>query len=955
MRRERDVFHEYEAHNCATPDAPGLDGRGDLVRRVRTARQCWELSRRLGHAERATRRTVAEFGDMSDKKTNKGSGGVKLFCSYCRADEKHRMRFSKQIALLKEKGLVSEWHDRMIPAGDDWQATIDENMDQADVVVLFLSPDFIASENCRKEAEYALRLRNEREATVIPVVLRTCAWHDWTELAKLQALPEDGKPVLNAPNKDKAWQAVYSGIKEAVNARVQKTRMVCEEFWKKMTSVGTLVAGDGAGILLRDVFVYPSLKDHTPNSDKVFALDKVSSDVFTRLDAERRKFSLILGDDQSGKTALCQMLFTAHWESGRIPVYADGDDIKNDNVEAMVRNHISRQYRHGKILSHAPNSRKVLIVDNFHKCALLRPSDKRDRLLKKFVDAGFSMVVLVGDSMVADLQTYEWKAAEEECGIERHSIMPLGYKDRATVIKKWANISGQSGGDFQHMLDRYEQPVSSMVAENYIPDYPFFVQSILQLMFGAGTNNHVGTDSVETPASVGHCYKALIVHALTVKGGINREKTGTYLNILTELAYYLYKGKEQFGKFSTQNFDAFFSSYSEEFNVAFSAEKARETLVKSGLLSENLYDLSFQEYVFYYFVARHLANRLDKDRESAEAEIATLCKNAHRKKCSGVVIFLIHHKPQSSFLIEELKKNLEDLFSSVRPTTLVPEETRFFVNYIRDLPLPQIEKIHSTESPESRDIASEEKREGHDLQVQHQEKIAQRAEELEDQGNPNRELADLTKSLRMLSIMGQILKNQEGEMSNDTLVNLSVDTQQMAFRILSKLYGDMEEDPEFWLEFVEKVFLKKHFSDTAHLTEMEKRGKAEMAFGMLAFQSALGIIDRVANAVGSDQLLKIAKRAAEQINTPAAHLVNFSIQGWYGKRLDIDEIKRYAKQWKSENPIALHILAEVVQTYFHMHKVDRATQGKLGKDVSISHEAQKVLVYKRSKEKAYRK
>ena len=544
---------------------------------------------------------VVAYGDVSDIKEVRGQGkkgdGVKLFCSYCHADEKHRKRFTKQISLLKNKGLVSEWNDRMIPPGDEWETKIYEELRQAEVIVLFLSPDFIDSDNCGKEAKLALSLRKNQGVMVIPIILRACDWHDYLEVGKLQALPEDGNPILNSPNRDNVWHAVYLKIKEEVKAFIQKKREVCDEFWKQMTSVGTLVAGDGAGISLPDVFVYPSLRDHTPNTDKVFDLARISSHILTRPDDRRRRFSLILGDDQSGKTALCQMLFVSHWENGRIPVYIEGGDITNDNLENLVRIHILRQYRHGNLLAHAANNNKVLIVDNFHKCDLLR-SSKMDSLLNKFMDGGFSMVILVSDSMVADMQTYEWKATEEKHMIERYSIMPLGFKNRAIIIQKWASISEESDVGVSDMLDRYEPHVNSMVAENYVPDYPFFVQSILQVMFGVGgVKNHVDSD-LATHVSIGHCYHALIVYALVVKGGIKRDKVGTYANILTELAYRLYDKKEQSGKISIQEFDDFFSSYTEDFNVSFSAEKARETLVKSGLLSADLYNLSFQEYIF---------------------------------------------------------------------------------------------------------------------------------------------------------------------------------------------------------------------------------------------------------------------------------------------------------------------------------------------------------------------
>jgi hypothetical protein len=41
--------------------------------------------------------------------------------------------------------ILIEWHDRKIAAGDDWEQSIDEHVERADIILLLVSPVFIAS------------------------------------------------------------------------------------------------------------------------------------------------------------------------------------------------------------------------------------------------------------------------------------------------------------------------------------------------------------------------------------------------------------------------------------------------------------------------------------------------------------------------------------------------------------------------------------------------------------------------------------------------------------------------------------------------------------------------------------------------------------------------------------------------------------------------------------------
>src|ERR1039457_3114864 len=123
-------------------------------------------------------------------------GPLQVFISYAHEDDELREEFVKHLRQLKRDGLIQDWHDREITAGSEWAGQIDEHLNAADIVVLLVSPDFVASEYCYDiEMKRALERHAAGEARVVPVILRSCDWQT-SQFAKLTALPEDGKPVV---------------------------------------------------------------------------------------------------------------------------------------------------------------------------------------------------------------------------------------------------------------------------------------------------------------------------------------------------------------------------------------------------------------------------------------------------------------------------------------------------------------------------------------------------------------------------------------------------------------------------------------------------------------------------------------------------------------------------------------------------------------------------------------
>ena len=119
---------------------------------------------------------------------------------------------------MKKQGFISSWHDHKIIAGTEWVGEIDAHLNTAQIILLLISADFLASTYCYDiEVKRAMERHNAGEARVIPIILRHCDWHH-APFGKLQALPTDGKPVesRNWHDKDEAFYDITQGIRKAV-------------------------------------------------------------------------------------------------------------------------------------------------------------------------------------------------------------------------------------------------------------------------------------------------------------------------------------------------------------------------------------------------------------------------------------------------------------------------------------------------------------------------------------------------------------------------------------------------------------------------------------------------------------------------------------------------------------------------------------------------------------------
>ena len=131
----------------------------------------------------------------------------------------------RHLSVLQRQNVIALWNDHVTDPGQKWKNEIDRNLEQAQVVLLLVSADFLASDYCWGiEMKRALERHESGQALVIPVILRPV---DWTEapFGKLQALPEDAKPVTSWANQDEAFANIAMGIRKAVAALATRQRL----------------------------------------------------------------------------------------------------------------------------------------------------------------------------------------------------------------------------------------------------------------------------------------------------------------------------------------------------------------------------------------------------------------------------------------------------------------------------------------------------------------------------------------------------------------------------------------------------------------------------------------------------------------------------------------------------------------------------------------------------------
>lgn len=126
------------------------------------------------------------------------------FLSYSHKDERVKEIFRQNLTVMKQKKLITPWHDGRIEPGMRWRQEIEESLDNTDIFIGLLTTAFLASEFIQevelKAARERLRTR-DREFRFVLILVDDISLDD-LDLAEYQVLKARGKAVSDyKPNK----------------------------------------------------------------------------------------------------------------------------------------------------------------------------------------------------------------------------------------------------------------------------------------------------------------------------------------------------------------------------------------------------------------------------------------------------------------------------------------------------------------------------------------------------------------------------------------------------------------------------------------------------------------------------------------------------------------------------------------------------------------------------------
>ena len=141
---------------------------------------------------------------------------IEIFCLYALEDERWVKELEKHLSSLQNKGQIVIRPGSEVKAGLEKHVVLSEYIEQAHIILFFISPDFIASDECNNfGVNLAMQKCKKEQCRIIPINLRPVLWQD-EPFAQLKALPVNGRPVVSWNRQEEALFEVAYGIREAI-------------------------------------------------------------------------------------------------------------------------------------------------------------------------------------------------------------------------------------------------------------------------------------------------------------------------------------------------------------------------------------------------------------------------------------------------------------------------------------------------------------------------------------------------------------------------------------------------------------------------------------------------------------------------------------------------------------------------------------------------------------------
>ncbi len=662
---------------------------------------------------------------------------------------------------------------------------------------------------------------------------------------------------------------------------------------------------ENVNMTLDEFFVYPDLERINSRQIKV---DEDFTDSSSIIDDANYQLVILEGDNQCGKTSLLNMYYLRFVDKYMYPVLIKGKNLVNDNLDKIIGKAFNEQYDSKDLEKYLLNNKekKILLVDDFDKCQLNDKSKKK--LIDQFLTR-FSKVIITTSENESVVSSYYLMEKKNTLAAR---IKPLGYVKRNELVKKFYTTYDVNASSLQKqaLLEQVKagfDMVENFLGKEYIPSYPIYILSILL------SNTKMQSSSLEQ-TSYGYCYEALITCALMVCVD-DKTKIDRYYNVLTHLAYYIYQKN---GKpISEDNFKDFYEQY-QEIYYSQGYKEVKNNLLKCNLLrciDDYYYKFSYN-YIYYFLVAKYMADNMHS--KKGLDDILNLCVNIQDNQKANILIFIAHHIKNPQF-VEATQLALMSALDSQKPVSLNRDDDYYkLLNEICESLKKEIVKPTEKIDPEKEREKMLQKRDENEQLISN--------EKLDPNSLPI-EIQNMNKSLRSIEVVGQIVKNRQGSLPKPEIKTMVMEIYGAAFRTISYFGAIIKSEREL---VIEDVINNKE--EGVPNNEIVK--KIDSFFELSSLNFCLFVFSKVIKSVGSKELRTTFSQIADEIGTPAAKLVSFSIISCFSK-IAIPELENLVEELKN-NPVAMSIIRARVRSYLYNNHVSVSDRQRIINTVNLN-------------------
>ena len=829
---------------------------------------------------------------------------MELFISYCHKDESYIDNFIKIMSPITGPGKIINriWYDRAIKAGEHLWDKINHNIDDKDIICLFLSTDYLASSSCKEEMNKALERKKNEGILVVPIILRPCPWWDESkELASILAAPQDAKPVSSFENEDDAWMDIYYQVKKATEQHKILNDVAFKEDFKEFLNDSTTFSKANPNkntLLLDDIFVYPDLYK-IENDGEIKRLP--SSQLIDNYSVGER--FVIVGEDQSGKTSLIKQYIKELKKRKFLPIYIkDQYELLQGNFKNRIDLLFKEQYDCEVALSDLDQDKIVVLVDDFHK------AKNKTKVIEQIIKFK-NCIFVVDDIYTLDAQN------DVLSDFSRYEIKQLKPSQRNELIRKWIMASESNDNDVRfsneilrkidEASEMTEATIGRILGKGIMPAYAYFILTLL--VVNEGNNKPLD----ENITSQGYCYQALIVLFLK-KQGVSNANMDSYINFLTELAVRIYDNYGQ--ALNEMQFEDFISYYKNLYNFTDSLKIMLDKLDASNIMTKTKlgnYEFNYP-YIYYYFAGKYFAqvweDSDDPRHEQCKNKIEDVLLNLHKTSNAYIAVFIAHHTKNTA-LLKKIQFIAKDIFSNYEPATLDKRSLSIFSSVESKLMTPSL-PINS--SPVKNRQAKLKKKDQIELLSDKKESNTQ--DDIEDRDMITKELR---RSIKTVEVLGSILKNRAGSLRNEQLESLFEDAMNIQFRHITNFLNIVHAivNSEDKLNFLEERIKKTHPEIDGTLLS----SKTNALFWGMNFCFLLSVIKKTAFSLGSSSITRVAKSVCERTHSPASFMLKHTILMWFKKNIDINELQKMDKIL--DNKTAKNIMLWLITDYCRVHTI----------------------------------